>query len=534
MGKRQRRRQRLELIENAPRLAELRSDLVDLDEAGTGSDGTIPIKVISPGWGTSGYYPAAVLERDGATAFPAGTQMFWDHPTVSEAVDPRGRSLRDLAATLATPARWDPNHSKGAGLYAEAKVMQPYREPLAEMAPHIGISIRAAGEAHTGEAEGKRGRIIDRLVEGHSVDFVAKAGRGGQVLALLESARAAAVTEAGLYNDDLRDRLRSELIDRYGQGDNRWCYVRDFNDENVVFDTYGDDVDNPGTWRLAYTLGADDNVVLDPGEPTEVKVTTTYTPTDEPAPLAEARNVGQWFEAQIHSDFTAKADDMFGNGKLTRDERIALSSGIGAALDAFTQTVEQNAPQLLTRDLWVDPTEQATVTETSQEDAMDITKEQLAEAVAKALDEKLTPIQEALTEATTKLEAAEAKIDVTETKAFLREARDHVEGKLRDVRGLPAIARTKIVESLVDSAAKTDTGVLDVAKLDEAFTTEVTAWSNDLGLGKVTGLGEGAPLAVGDTPTAEQTTAAESRVTEGFKRLGLNESSAAVATAGRR
>src|SRR5690554_7670050 len=34
--------------------------------------------------GSSGYYPASVLERDGATAFPAGTHIYLDHPTWEE------------------------------------------------------------------------------------------------------------------------------------------------------------------------------------------------------------------------------------------------------------------------------------------------------------------------------------------------------------------------------------------------------------------------------------------------------------------
>jgi hypothetical protein len=49
--------------------------------------------------------------------------------------------------------------------------------------------------------------------------------------------------------------------------------------------------------------------------------------------LQEARNVGAWFESRIHLSFTERADDMFGDGRLNRDERIGLSSAIGAALD---------------------------------------------------------------------------------------------------------------------------------------------------------------------------------------------------------
>lgn len=72
-------------------------------------------------------------------------------------------------------------------------------------------------------------------------------------------------------------------------------------------------------------------------------------------PLAESRNVGAWLESRLHLAFTELTDGMYGNGKLTRDERINLSSAIGDALDAFVKRVEADEPQLYQRDLWQGP-----------------------------------------------------------------------------------------------------------------------------------------------------------------------------------
>ncbi len=72
-------------------------------------------------------------------------------------------------------------------------------------------------------------------------------------------------------------------------------------------------------------------------------------------PTAEARNVAHWMESRIHADFTNRADDMFGDGRLTREERIVLSGAVGDALSAFSARIEQDAPQLLARDLWQEP-----------------------------------------------------------------------------------------------------------------------------------------------------------------------------------
>lgn len=63
----------------------------------------------------------------------------------------------------------------------------------------------------------------------------------------------------------------------------------------------------------------------------------------------ETANVGQWLEARLHTMFTTMADDMFGGGYLTREERKALSHGIGQALDAFIAAVEETAPALYQR-----------------------------------------------------------------------------------------------------------------------------------------------------------------------------------------
>ena len=166
------------------------SELVPLTEKAVRKDNTIDLKLIAPGWGTSGYYSADVLRADGPQAWPAGTHMYLDHPTVSEAKERPERSVKDLAAvTVSTPEfREDGIH--GAGLYAKASVLPPYRDVIDALAPHIGVSIRAHGSFNEGEAEGRTGRVITKIAKGESVDFVTKPGAGGKVLALMESMRA--------------------------------------------------------------------------------------------------------------------------------------------------------------------------------------------------------------------------------------------------------------------------------------------------------------------------------------------------------
>lgn len=169
--------------------ADLDGDYIPLVEGAVRRDGTIPIKVISPGWGSSGFYAADVLERDGPKVFTSGTKMYWNHPTSVEEADRPEGDLNALAAELTTAARYDAQGKQGPGLYADAKVFGPYRESVDELAKHIGVSIRAQGKATAGEVEGKRGAIIQEITNARSIDFVTEPGAGGRIIEMFEAAR---------------------------------------------------------------------------------------------------------------------------------------------------------------------------------------------------------------------------------------------------------------------------------------------------------------------------------------------------------
>lgn len=515
----------------APALEAVRGDLVPITETAVRSDGTVPLRLISPGQGSSGYYSADVLEQAAHDrVFPAGTHMYIDHPTLTERADRPERSIRDLAAVLETDAIWQAAHPDGPGLYAQARVFAPYRPIIAEMADHIGVSIRASAEMSRGQVDGRRVPIIDRLIEAQSVDFVTRPGRGGAVLSILESAQ---LGEAMV--DDVRQWLRDALRSRFADGEDQWVWVRDFDldDGLVIFDLEGDDIDTPGTYQLPFTQ-TDDSVTLSDEEPTRVQVTTSYEP------VGEARNVAEWFQSRIHLHFTQVADDMFGEGRLTKEERLTLSSGIGAALDAFSALVDDQAPQLLTRDLWDEPRPSETSIDESQEDT-DMTPKEIQEAVAAGIAEAIKPVNDRLdkieeskaAEAEEVQETDKVRADRAEELLLVREAADHIAG-LDKVKALPAVTAARLVESVSKGAQRTDDGKLDTKALDEATTTAVEAEAKYLAEATgspVRGVGTGAGGGSGDTPDVD---ALEARRVERYKRWGLTEEGAKTAVAGRR
>lgn len=258
------------------------SESVAVLEATTvaGQPGKLLIGLITPGQGSSGYYSPPVLEAAAKDKiFAAGTHMYFDHPTESDKHERPERSLRDLAAVLSEDARWD-----GSKLVAEANVFGPYRDVLAdkEFAKAIGVSIRGSAEMQEGEVDGQRTRIISRLVEADSVDFVTHAGRGGSILDIYESARPAAVNEKAIAHgveestvNDRREALSTALKDAYG-AEKVWVWLRDFDDTTVWFNI--DTPDEEGTWQQDYTSGPDGLVTALTDGRFEVRAITQYVP----------------------------------------------------------------------------------------------------------------------------------------------------------------------------------------------------------------------------------------------------------------
>jgi hypothetical protein len=170
--------------------AELISDsvaLIETVETDLTEANTRMLKLIAPGWGSSGYYSADVLKRD-AGVFKAGTHNYIDHLTEQEKKHKPEGFVDRLASVLKEDAKWyDDYNGHGAGLYAPATVKGNFNEFLNTFGTHIGTSINANGKVKIGEAENKKGPIIEAITGCRSVDYVTVPGAGGKVLDLVES-----------------------------------------------------------------------------------------------------------------------------------------------------------------------------------------------------------------------------------------------------------------------------------------------------------------------------------------------------------
>lgn len=173
---------------------------------------TRQIKLIAPGQGSSAFYPAEVLKRDGPKVFKAGTPMRIDHPTrAEEAARPEG-SVKDWGAVLAKDAYWLDDHKQGPGLYSEIKPFSDHAQTIEEKGAYAGVSIRANGHAlmEAGKPVMKNGvPVLASITSAEGVDMVTRAGAGGMFLS--ESARAANLEEVSDMDAQKLEKLQESL-----------------------------------------------------------------------------------------------------------------------------------------------------------------------------------------------------------------------------------------------------------------------------------------------------------------------------------
>lgn len=155
--------------------------------------------------GSSGYYPAETLKRDGPRIFKKGTPMYLDHLTPDEKMHKPFGSVTTFAGTLAEDAVYEND-----GLYADIEVFEHQVPLIKSLKDHIGISIRATGRTMNESINGKTVPVFKELIEAKSADFVVKAGAGGKIMSILESA---ALEEEGNMDEVLKkfDELREGL-----------------------------------------------------------------------------------------------------------------------------------------------------------------------------------------------------------------------------------------------------------------------------------------------------------------------------------
>lgn len=285
-------------------------------------DGTVLLKIISPGQGTSAYYEEQQLMRD-APMFK-GAHVFWDHPGKREESDRPERSLRNLAGIVVGETVYDKAGSAGPGVYGSVKPFKPYRELVEEMAPYIGASVRAFGKKVSKVIDGTKRLVAEGFNKILSVDFVTKAGRGGQAVPIMESA----FTEADRFVEAFRKDPACPRLDIYSQ--------------DVVASKFVE-------WALEESNYTEEENMVDEAKFKEATDKNT-TLLEENAKLKtaialrDARDeTFKLFEAYTQKQKVARKPDLPDMVKARLIESLVLSAPVKEGVldkDAFTKTVE--------------------------------------------------------------------------------------------------------------------------------------------------------------------------------------------------
>ena len=336
--------------------------VTEASKAGAPTGARTEITLVTPGWGSSGYYSPEVLEQAAADlVFPAGTQMHIDH-------DKGGGvgSVSTLAAALEVDARWepdwvDPDTGVKGRLVAENKVFSHKREMLKELKDVIGTSIAAAAEISMGEAEGRQGAIIERLLPAKTnrVDYVTVAGRGGRISEVLESGQGivdraveAGVTEATA--GETRDWLRAAVRAAH-EGSGTYAWLIDYDDTSAYYE-----VETPtGTAIYQDTYTVEGVVAALGGTPVEVRPVTTYQPVGNstaeaattsspsaPAGVIEGKEppvATIQIEESVHADLVEKSGRATALEAELKEAREKLAAAESASVTAQAEAIVAEA-----------------------------------------------------------------------------------------------------------------------------------------------------------------------------------------------
>jgi hypothetical protein len=156
-------------------------ELVTLQEAELDPERhSVKVRLIRAGWSANGrYYPEATLLA--AAPLWSGVKAYADHPSRSEVKDRPERSVRDIVGVYEN-VRHDGDTTR-----ADFRVIGAAREwlwPLIEESIStkrdlIGLSINALGQTSKGEAEGRKGIVVEAITHANSVDVVTEPAAGG-------------------------------------------------------------------------------------------------------------------------------------------------------------------------------------------------------------------------------------------------------------------------------------------------------------------------------------------------------------------
>jgi len=170
--------------------AESAEGITLLSEGALPADGmgplTLKVKLIEPGFGNKRdghYYPAEMLRRD-SHVFEGAKMFETDHREGEKSTRTWVSTVRkvtgysDTGAPIAEVVVHDPSFAQRVRNLATSSLLDS-----------MACSILASGNVKRGKVGGEDARIVEAITDAQAVDWVTRAGAGGQALAIMSEAQ---------------------------------------------------------------------------------------------------------------------------------------------------------------------------------------------------------------------------------------------------------------------------------------------------------------------------------------------------------
>jgi hypothetical protein len=169
-----------------------------LSEGAVSNDGqgplTLKVRLIEPGFGNKRdghYYPAEMLKRD-SHVFEGAKMYETDHKDAEKSTRTWVSTVRkvvgysDTGAPIAEVVVHDPGFAQRVRNLAAEKMLDK-----------LSCSILASGNVKRGKIDGTDARIVEAITDAQAVDWVTRAGAGGQALAIMSEAQSEPESNGG-------------------------------------------------------------------------------------------------------------------------------------------------------------------------------------------------------------------------------------------------------------------------------------------------------------------------------------------------
>ena len=213
-----------------PRMTKTRyfAELINLTEAALDAEGRkARVTLIAPGWSSNGRYYSRETLKAAAGLFE-GVRAYRDHPGKQDGANRPERSIADLVGVYENVKVADTGAIQADFIVEDEATWNK----LAFAAAHpnyLGVSINALGVTASGEAEGRKGVIVEAIEKANSVDVVTTPAAGGRIERLLMADDDSYTRDllAAMPLVELKDTLREarpDLLDSYRK---EWKVARD-------------------------------------------------------------------------------------------------------------------------------------------------------------------------------------------------------------------------------------------------------------------------------------------------------------------